>query len=187
MQRRFANMSNRKIDYKMADYFRSIVDKSGLSQEEWATRLGVTPRSVAYYCSGQRTPSAKRLLLFQKIAESLWKKQRPYGWTGPQGCCFLNRRFIVRSSFMCDNVYITYKGGHQNVKVKNGQSMEQGFREPWNRFRLCRSRNAEIRLWRSAQRLSSDTWPHPSAVARRQWCCRKYRHLPSWYQRRKSG
>lgn len=55
----------------MADYFRSIVDKSGLSQEEWATRLGVTPRSVAYYCSGQRTPSAKRLLLFQKIAESL--------------------------------------------------------------------------------------------------------------------
>lgn len=65
-------MSNRKIDYKMADYFRSIVDdKSGLSQEEWATRLGVTPRSVAYYCSGQRTPSAKRLLLFQKIAESL--------------------------------------------------------------------------------------------------------------------
>lgn len=45
-------MSNRKIDYEMADYFRSIVDKSGLSQEEWATRLGVTPRSVAYYCSG---------------------------------------------------------------------------------------------------------------------------------------
>ena len=36
-------MSNRKIDYEMADYFRSIVDKSGLSQEEWATRLGVTP------------------------------------------------------------------------------------------------------------------------------------------------
>lgn len=64
-------MSNRKIDYKMADYFRSIVDKSGLSQEEWATRLGVTPRLVAYYCSGQRTPSAKRLLLFQKIAENL--------------------------------------------------------------------------------------------------------------------
>lgn len=26
-------MSNRKIDYEMADYFRSIVDKSGLSQE----------------------------------------------------------------------------------------------------------------------------------------------------------
>ena len=64
-------MSNRKIDYEMADYFRSIVDKSGLSQEEWATRLGVTSRSVAYYCSGQRTPSAKRLLLFQKLAESL--------------------------------------------------------------------------------------------------------------------
>lgn len=72
-------MGNRKIDYEMADYFWSIVDKSGLSQEEWATRLGVTPRSVAYYCSGQRTPSAKRLLLFQKIAESLLKNSVPTG------------------------------------------------------------------------------------------------------------
>lgn len=64
-------MSNRKIDYETADYFRSIVDKSGFSQEKWAELLEVTPRSVAYYCSGQRTPSAQRLLLFQKIAESL--------------------------------------------------------------------------------------------------------------------
>lgn len=81
-------MSNRKIDYEMADYFRSIVDKSGLSQEEWATRLGVTPRSVAYYCSGQRTPSAQRLLLFQKIAESLWKKTASLRVNGPTGMLF---------------------------------------------------------------------------------------------------
>ena len=65
------NTSNRKIDYEMADYFRSTVDKSGLSQEKWAELLEVTPRSIAYYCSGQRTPSAKRLLQFQKIAASL--------------------------------------------------------------------------------------------------------------------
>lgn len=64
-------MNNRKIDYAMADYFRSIVDKSGLSQEEWAELLEVTPRSIAYYCSGQRTPSGKRLLQFQEIAGSL--------------------------------------------------------------------------------------------------------------------
>lgn len=121
-------MSNRKIDYETADYFRSIVDKSGLSQEEWATRLGVTPRSVAYYCSGQRTPSAKRLLLFQKLPR-VFENSVPTGERAHRDAVF---EPTVHSAilFMCDNVYITYKGGHQNVKVQNGQSMEQGFREP---------------------------------------------------------
>lgn len=81
-------MSNRKIDYEMADYFRSIVDKSSLSQEEWATRLGVTPRSVAYYCSGQRTPSAKRLLLFQKNCRESLKKTASLRVNWPTGMLF---------------------------------------------------------------------------------------------------
>lgn len=58
------------------------------------------------------------------------KNSVPTGERAHRDAVFLNRRFIVRSAFMCDNVYITYKGGHQNVKVQNGQSMEQGFREP---------------------------------------------------------
>lgn len=72
-------MSNRKIDYEMADYFRSIVDKSGLSQEEWATRLGVTPRSVAYYCSGQRTPWPKDFCCFKKLPRVFEKNSVPTG------------------------------------------------------------------------------------------------------------
>ena len=64
-------MSNRKIDYEMADYFRSIVDKSGLSQEEWATRLGVTPRSDAV---GQKTFAVSKT-----CRESLKKNSVPTG------------------------------------------------------------------------------------------------------------
>ncbi len=63
-------MVNRATDYKMANYIRSIIDKSGISQEKWAELLNVSPRMIAYYCSGQRTPSAKRLLQIIEISES---------------------------------------------------------------------------------------------------------------------
>ncbi len=62
---------NRKIDYQMANYIRSIVDASGITQQEWAELLEVTPRTVAYYCSGQRTPTASRLVKIQEISASL--------------------------------------------------------------------------------------------------------------------
>ena len=65
-------MSNRKIDYEMADYFRSIVDKSGLSQEEWATRLGVTPRPKN--AVGQKTFAVSK-----NCRESLKKNSVPTG------------------------------------------------------------------------------------------------------------
>lgn len=52
---------NRTIDYSMANYIRSIVDQSGISQEKWAELLGVTPRMIAYYCSGERTPKSSKL------------------------------------------------------------------------------------------------------------------------------
>lgn len=73
-------MSNRKIDYEMADYFRSIVDKSGLSQEDWATRLGVTPRSgrlLLAPAKERRRP--KDFCCFKKLPRVFGKKQRPYG------------------------------------------------------------------------------------------------------------
>ncbi len=62
---------NRTIDYQMANYIRSIVDKSGISQEKWAELLDVTPRMIAYYCSGQRTPKSSRLMRIQEISKSL--------------------------------------------------------------------------------------------------------------------
>lgn len=73
-------MSNRKIDYEMADYFRSIVDKSGLSQEEWATRLGVTPRSVAYYWLRPKNAVGQKTFAVSKnCRESLKKNSVPTG------------------------------------------------------------------------------------------------------------
>ena len=59
---------NRKIDHELGNFIWSIVNKSGLSQERWAELLEVSPRTMSYYCSGQRKPDHKRLLRFIKVA-----------------------------------------------------------------------------------------------------------------------
>lgn len=61
----------RTINYKMANFIRSIVDQSGISQEKWAELLDVTPRMIAYYCSGQRTPKSSRLMRILDISGRL--------------------------------------------------------------------------------------------------------------------
>lgn len=59
---------NRKTDYELGKFIWSIVDKSGLSQERWAELLEVSPRTMNYYCSGQRKPTQRKLLRFIKVA-----------------------------------------------------------------------------------------------------------------------
>ena len=59
---------NRKIDYELGNFIWSIVNKSGLSQERWAELLEVSPRTMSYYCSGQRKPTHRKLLHFIKVA-----------------------------------------------------------------------------------------------------------------------
>jgi len=59
---------NRKIDYELGNFIWSIVNKSGLSQERWAELLEVSPRTMNYYCSGQRKPTQRKLLRFIKVA-----------------------------------------------------------------------------------------------------------------------
>ena len=59
---------NRKIDYELGNFIWGIVNKSGLSQERWAELLEVSPRTMSYYCSGQRKPEHKKLLRFIKVA-----------------------------------------------------------------------------------------------------------------------
>ena len=70
MQRRFANMKsdNRKKDCELGKFIWSIVDKSEFSQEKWAELLEVSPRTLSYYCSGQRKPTQRKLLHLIKIA-----------------------------------------------------------------------------------------------------------------------
>ena len=58
----------RKIDHELGDFIWSIVNKSGLSQERWAELLEVSPRTMNYYCSGQRKPTQRKLLRFIKVA-----------------------------------------------------------------------------------------------------------------------
>ena len=59
---------NRKIDYELGNFIWNVVNKSGLSQEKWAELLEVSPRTMSYYCSGQRKPKHKKLLHFIKVA-----------------------------------------------------------------------------------------------------------------------
>ena len=68
---------NRKVDYELGNFIWNVVNKSGLSQEKWAELLGVSPRTMSYYCSGQRKPDHKRLLRFIKVA-SLNVKDIPF-------------------------------------------------------------------------------------------------------------
>ena len=59
---------NRKNDYELGNFIWSIVNNSELSQEKWAELLEVSPRTMSYYCSGQRKPEHKKLLHFIKVA-----------------------------------------------------------------------------------------------------------------------
>ena len=59
---------NRKVDYELGNFIWNVVNKSGLSQEKWAELLEVSPRTMSYYCSGQRKPTHKKLLRFIKVA-----------------------------------------------------------------------------------------------------------------------
>ena len=59
---------NRKVDFELGNFIWNVVNKSGLSQERWAELLEVSPRTMSYYCSGQRKPEHKKLLRFIKVA-----------------------------------------------------------------------------------------------------------------------
>ena len=59
---------NRKVDYELGNFIWNVVNKSGLSQEKWAEMLEVSPRTMNYYCSGQRKPTQRKLLRFIKVA-----------------------------------------------------------------------------------------------------------------------
>ncbi len=59
---------NRKIDYELGNFIWSIVDKSEYSQEQWAEMLDISPRTLRYYCSGQRKPTQRKLLHLMKVA-----------------------------------------------------------------------------------------------------------------------
>ena len=58
---------NRKTDHELGRFIWSVVNKSGLSQEKFAEILGVSPRMISYYCSGQRKPTQRKLLRLIRV------------------------------------------------------------------------------------------------------------------------
>lgn len=68
---------NRKIDYQTGNLIRDMMDRSGLTREDWADQLDISTRMVGYYCSGEKKPSLNRFLRIVKIAGGLNAKDIP--------------------------------------------------------------------------------------------------------------
>lgn len=69
---------NRNVDYELGKFIWSIVYKSGISQEKWAEILEVSPRTIGYYCSGQRKPTHRKLLRLIKVAGGIKAEDIPF-------------------------------------------------------------------------------------------------------------
>ena len=59
---------NRKTDHELGEFIWSIVHNSKYSQEKLAEILDVSPRTMSYYCSGQRKPTQRKLLRLIRVA-----------------------------------------------------------------------------------------------------------------------
>ena len=59
---------NRKNDHELGEFIWSIVHNSKYSQEKLAEILDVSPRTMSYYCSGQRKPTQRKLLRLIRVA-----------------------------------------------------------------------------------------------------------------------
>ena len=59
--------TNRKIDAESGRAISSLVAESCYTHEELAELLEVSPRSVDYYCTGERRPSTARLVKLIKL------------------------------------------------------------------------------------------------------------------------
>ncbi|MEV5000354.1 helix-turn-helix domain-containing protein [Nocardioides sp. LML1-1-1.1] len=55
----------------VAREIRRLVTESGLSQRDFATRLGTSPSRMSSYCTGQVTPSAALLLRIRRLARAV--------------------------------------------------------------------------------------------------------------------
>jgi transcriptional regulator with XRE-family HTH domain len=64
----------------LADKIRSAFERSGLSQRDLATAVGVDESTVSLWLSGERTPRVKNL---EKLARAMGLEAREL-WSGPE-------------------------------------------------------------------------------------------------------
>ena len=62
--------SKRNIDSELGLFIYTIIDKSGMTKEDIAEKLNVSPRTVYFYCAGQRKPQQKVLLSLIKLTRT---------------------------------------------------------------------------------------------------------------------
>ena len=60
--------SNRKKDSKLGLFLWQCIRQSGMTNEAVAEALGVSTRTIGYYCSGERKPSQITLLRLMRVA-----------------------------------------------------------------------------------------------------------------------
>ncbi len=58
---------------EVARHIRALLDKSGLGQQEFASRIGVPNNDFAAYLSGETSPSAALMVRMRKLAERFAK------------------------------------------------------------------------------------------------------------------
>ena len=68
----------RKIDSKFGSFIRSIVSKTGLTHEELSELLGVSTRTMDFYCTGERRPKHERLMVLIKISGGITADEIPF-------------------------------------------------------------------------------------------------------------
>lgn len=62
--------SKRNIDSELGLFIYTIIGKSGMTKEDIAEKLNVSPRTVYFYCTGQRKPQQKVLLSLIKLTRT---------------------------------------------------------------------------------------------------------------------
>jgi len=58
---------------EVARHVRLLIDRSGLSQQEFASRIGATPEDLAAYLDGSTSPSASLMIRMRRLSDRFVK------------------------------------------------------------------------------------------------------------------
>ena len=61
----------RKSDPVLGLFIYNLVNSSNKSIDDIAEAIGVEPRTISYYCSGERKPSATKMIKLLKVTNHL--------------------------------------------------------------------------------------------------------------------
>ena len=62
---------------EVARHVRLLIDRSGLNQQEFASRIGVAPEDLAAYLDGNTSPSASLMIRIRRLSDRFVKAKLP--------------------------------------------------------------------------------------------------------------